>query len=98
MSCTCYINQVHKRAGAWRQEGSLGCDWGRSGNGTCICKVGYDGPSCEDLTEFHTTAWSICDGPCGGQPSFRRSFRPLSTYFGPVRPGFRAVSSLNLED
>lgn len=53
------------------QEGSQGCDYGREGNGTCICKTGYDGETCANTAEFHTTEWSMCEGPCGGTPSFR---------------------------
>lgn len=67
------------------QEGSTGCDDGREGNGTCICQTGYDGETCSQATEFHTTEWSICDGPCGGTKSFRtRLVRCHNTVSGAV--------------
>eukprot|EP00913_Durusdinium_trenchii_P024577 g23071.t1 len=66
-------------------DGSNGCDDGREGNGTCICKVGFDGPVCNEATSYQTTEWSVCDGPCGGAASYRsRLVRCYNTRTGAI--------------
>merc|ERR1719408_417345 len=38
----------------------FGCDDGRMGSGTCICKVGFAGDYCDQKLEYWATEWSPC--------------------------------------
>lgn len=43
---------------------TFGCDDGRMGSGTCICKIGFAGDYCDQKLEYWATEWSPCL-PCG---------------------------------